>query len=77
MNYENFKWYIWTSRIGLTVRRAGDWTGYNLIKIGRKMLRWSHTGRCSWCGKYCGIDSIISKKGIRCWSIEDNCWEKP
>ena len=50
-----------------TVMRLGLWC----LNRGRKLLRWS-MGRCSWCGRNCGFDSVISSKGLRCTKCQDH-----
>ena len=62
----NFKhFFLFETYIGGKYRTCLTFLGLKLLKISRMLLGlgWQ---RCSWCGKYCGFQSVISKNGYRC-----------
>ena len=66
----------WDTRIGGFARKVTTKVGLWLLKRGRKTLKWS-LGACSWCGANCGMQSTVSKKGLRCVTLDRNCTDKP
>lgn len=71
--FESFKHVMW----GRFRNPVGKF-GLVLFKIGRKLLKWS-LYRCSWCGRNCGLESSISRKGLRCSTLfcTKSCVERP
>lgn len=67
---------VWNTKAGRILRLVAGGVGYQALRLGQALLRWS-LHRCSLCGAICGFDSEISKKGKRCVSLHRNCWEHP
>ena len=67
----------WGTKAGDLARKAVTEIGYRLLKLGRRMLKWS-AGRCSWCGAQPGFQSSMSRKGLRCMGHNDrDCTREP
>ncbi len=66
----------WDTKLGATSRKFATWIALTFIRLGRGLLKWS-VGRCSWCGENPGFASTVSKKGLRCDSIERKCVDMP
>ena len=66
----------WDTRVGRLYRKGLMKVGLFLLNRGRACLRVS-LGRCSWCGKYPGFASSVSKRGLRCVNAEYNCEGMP
>lgn len=67
------KWNTW---IGRLARSVVTWAGVRAMKFARACFKWS-LGRCSWCGCEPGMSSSISKRGLRCSTLERNCSDLP
>lgn len=65
MLLEATKHNIKFSKVGNMIRELVAVLAVQLLRLSRKMLKWS-LKRCSWCGANCGMNSVISKKGMRC-----------
>jgi hypothetical protein len=66
----------WDNTVGTVSRGVVTAIGVLAMKLARKCFRWS-LGRCSWCGRDCGMSSTISIRGKRCQSLDSNCSELP
>ena len=64
-------WVKWNSNPGRMARRMVMRAGLMFLRLGRRCLRWSG-GRCSWCGRNPGFQSVVSRRGLRC----DECNDK-
>jgi hypothetical protein len=62
----------WGTRSGRFVRESVMHIGLRFLKAGRRLLKWSG-GRCSWCGANCGFNSTVSRKGLRCVTLDRDC----
>ncbi len=62
----------WDTAIGAAYRESLTLVGVLAMRLSRWCFRKS-AGRCTWCGASCGLDSSISKKGLRC----TGCTDKP
>jgi len=69
----NIKWNTWG---GDKYRKFMTWLGLKLLRTGRKLIK-RGMGRCSWCGANCGFSSTVSRKGLRCQSLDRNCTDMP
>jgi hypothetical protein len=67
------KWDTW---IGMLTRIVGTWAGICAMRFARICFRWS-LGRCSWCGGNPGMSSTISRRGLRCETLERHCSQLP
>lgn len=65
----NMKWH---TKIGSLYRKIIMHSGLFCLYFGRFLLRKS-LGRCSWCGLDPGMSSSVSKKGLRCNTLDRNC----
>lgn len=62
----------WETRPGRVARRTAMQIGLALLSAARRLLRWSG-GRCSWCGANPGFQSTVSRKGLRCDTLDRDC----
>lgn len=65
----------WNTKAGTIARNFATWLALKMLRKSRRLLKWS-LGRCSWCGANCGMSSTISKKGMRCSSLNRGCTAK-
>jgi hypothetical protein len=71
MNWESFKHRLWGyNRFWIAI------LGLVLLKLGRRILKWSGV-YCSWCGRDPGMASTYSRKGLRCDSYDTSCIKEP
>ena len=73
-HWQSFKHRVmWNTLTGRVSRYIITRIGLLFLRIARRMFRWS-LGRCSWCGRNCGMSSTISAKGMRCdFGYNQNC----
>lgn len=72
MTFDAFKHvYVW-SPLRKPVGLFGVW----LLMLSRRILTWSKY-RCSWCGRDPGMNSVISRKGLRCSGLYTRCDLEP
>ncbi len=68
----NLKWNTW---IGEVYRKSITNMGLRFLSFGRWLIK-KGMGRCSWCGYDCGMNSTVSRKGLRCSSLDRNCTDR-
>lgn len=64
-HYWNWQVIKWSTPVGSILRKVSMRVGLALLSAARKTLKFSG-GRCTWCGRDCGFQSSISRKGMRC-----------
>lgn len=74
MSYMHY--FKWNTGLGKWTRNAVTWAAVKMMRAARRMLRWS-LGRCSWCGGNPGFSSSISRKGLRCATLDRKCEQYP
>jgi uncharacterized Fe-S radical SAM superfamily protein PflX len=73
MNYSAWKHNLkWDSFVGTAARYITGELGRLLLKAGQRLLKYS-LAYCSLCGRDCGMDSTVSRKGLRCSSLKHHC----
>jgi len=73
MNISAYRHNIkWDTRIGDWTRKVVTWLGIKSMAFARRCFKWS-LGRCSYCGKDPGFASSVSRKGLRCSTLERDC----
>lgn len=70
------RWIILRERVSWAVRKRIGAIGARAIRLGRWLCR-KGSARCTWCGRECGFDSSISRKGLRCAGLYRDCQEMP
>lgn len=64
------------TRFGRAAMHCSGAIGRFLLRAARRCFKWG-CGHCTWCGSRPGFDSTVSRKGLRCQTLDRDCTKMP